>query len=200
MTSYPIGLLLIASLACGQIGGAPQAQPGQSVPPSAPSQGGAQRGVPTPQPPGKTPSEPTVVHRLETVIWNPAAGELSWVITVWNVNGATEQQIAKKDYSVKLDNATMRSNGEVRTFDQEEAKQVRMVMDLISAYAVVSTVWWERGQGGKPGAPETDGGKDKDKNKEQEKPAPQSRPVTVSLPGPVAEVQSLPIVAPARGR
>jgi hypothetical protein len=169
MTSYPIGMFVIASLALGQDGGAKR--------PEAPE---------TTKPPAA--STPAVVHKLDTVVWNPAAKELSWVVSVWDLSGAVEKPLAKQTYSVKLDNATMKSNGETRSFDTEEARQVRLVMDMISAYAVGSTVWWERGLGDKEECPVPD------KNKDV-KPTPSTRPTTVALPGRVAVTLPAPQAA-----
>src|SRR6187549_3217587 len=72
MTSYPIGMFVIASLALGQDGGAKR--------PEAPE---------TTKPPAA--STPAVVHKLDTVVWNPAAKELSWVVSVWDLSGAVEK-------------------------------------------------------------------------------------------------------------
>ena len=163
MTSYPIGLFVIATLALGQDGGT--ARPESQSP--------------------KQPAEPAVVHKLDTVVWNPASKELSWVVSVWDLKGSLEKPLAKQNYTVRLDNATMNSNGETRSFDTEEARQVRLVMDMISAYAVGSTVWWERGMGQKEECPESD--KEKDL-----KPAPKSRPTSVTAPGSIATALPLP--------
>jgi hypothetical protein len=167
MTSYPIGMFVIATLALGQDGGAPH--PG--TPEKKPPAGSAQ----------------AMVHKLDTVVWNPAAKELSWVVSVWDRSGPTEKAVAKQTYCVRLENATMLSNGETRKFDTEEASQVRLVMDMITAYAVGSTVWWERGLGDKEESP------DPEKNKKDMKPAPGTRPTTVTMPAPIAVIRPAPI-------
>lgn len=41
----------------------------------------------------------------------------------------------------------MSVNGETRRFSEEEASNVRTLMDFISKYALESTVWWENGEG-----------------------------------------------------
>jgi len=37
----------------------------------------------------------------------------------------------------------MKANGEGRSFDKDEAESVHLLMDVISRYAVESTVWWK---------------------------------------------------------
>ena len=50
---------------------------------------------------------------------------------------------------MSIDSAVMKFNGEDRHFDPVEAKHVRALMDLLSVYAVESTVWWDQGKGEK---------------------------------------------------
>jgi hypothetical protein len=121
-------------------------------------QGGAQRG-------GKAP------RRLESVTWNSVKHQLTWVISKGEANGkAAPEKTPEKGqdrYEINMDNATMTYNGEVRRFSKEEASNVHMLMDLISKYAVDSTIWWDQGQGQKldgDGRP-VDGDKDNDKGK-----------------------------------
>jgi hypothetical protein len=63
-------------------------------------------------------------------------------------------------------------------------------MDMISTYAVESTVWWDHGEGTKLDGPvvplpdNKDGSKGKDEKDEKPKPTPKSSPVV--LHGPVA--------------
>jgi hypothetical protein len=114
-------------------------------------QGGAKRS-------GKAP------RRLESVTWNSVKHQLTWVIS------KSAEQAEKKgqdQYEINMDNATMKFNGEIRRFSKEEASNVHMLMDLISKYAVDSTIWWDQGQGQKldgDGQP-VDGGRDDGKVK-----------------------------------
>jgi hypothetical protein len=116
------------------------------------------------QPGGKAP------RRLESVTWNSVKHQLTWVISKGGGAESGKPDPAEKGqdrYEINMDNATMVYNGEVRRFSKEEASNVHMLMDLISKYAVDSTIWWDQGQGQKldrDGRP-VDGDGDKDEGK-----------------------------------
>jgi hypothetical protein len=107
--------------------------------------------------PGDTPRQDglLIVCKLETVTWNPETEELSWVVSMRSLNGGTDAPATQEKYTVHIDTAIMNSSGEGRRFDASEAKQVGELMDLISTYAVESTVWWTKGMGEKVDGTET---------------------------------------------
>ncbi len=98
---------------------------------------------------GQTPAAPEqATRRLESVTWNPVTHELAWVVSKgMQQNGSGYAPKSQDKYLINLDNATMTYNGEVRRFSEEEAANVRMLMDLISKYTVDSTIWWQQGHG-----------------------------------------------------
>jgi hypothetical protein len=100
-----------------------------------------------PTEPGPTPERPVkvVVRRLESVSWNPVRAELTWVLSVWDADVSTDRPAGQERYVIHLDDAFMEHEGETRDFDTDEAKRVRGWMDVISKYAVESTVRWGRG-------------------------------------------------------
>ncbi len=192
MTSYPIAAFLVAALAWGQDNGTERPKSAQpkndavqpkAVPPKAET---------TPPQPAK-PAETAVLHRLDSVTWNPATKELSWVVSVWDLEGNLEKPLARQAYAVRVDTATMNSNGETRGFDSEEARQVKLVMDMISAYAVGSTVWWEHGMGEKTECPKPEKGTTDNKGVPEKgtdgKTKPAAQPAPVVLPGPIASAR-----------
>jgi hypothetical protein len=155
--------------------------------------------------------EKTLVRRLEAVTWNPVRAELTWLVSVWSVQSGDRSLVAKERYTMHPDDAVMESDGEFRKFDADEAKRLRVLMDVISTYAVESTVWWDYGPDAKTEtqivpAPDGDsnskGGadrnkteKDTDKDKKIEKnkdsdEAPKSAPKAAPplLVGPKAEL------------
>jgi hypothetical protein len=140
----------------------------------------------TPEKPG-TPEKPVkvVVRRLESVAWNPVTAELTWQLSVWDASVSREQPVAHEGYVIHLDQAVMEFQGEARGFDTEEAQRVRSLMDLISRYAVESTVWWGRGEGQK--LPDHGTPSPEDHNGPKPKPAPggnedQSDPAQRAIP------------------
>ena len=139
-----------------------------------------------PAKPGSTDNQApkVLVRRLESVSWNPVRAELSWLVSVWDVDVSIEQPQARERYVMHLDDAKMEFQGEARSIDDTEARHVRSLMDLISTYAVESTVWWDRGEGspsdgqGTPSPKDGDGTKTKtDGQEEKDKPAPKPAPV-----------------------
>ena len=61
--------------------------------------------------------------------------------------GDAYQPNSKDRYEINMDNATMTVNGESRRFSEDEATNVRTLMDFISSIRLESTVWWEDGEG-----------------------------------------------------
>ena len=88
-------------------------------------------------------------RRLETVTWNPTTCELTWVVSEGNTSAGAYLPLARATYLVHVDAAVMQFNGEGRRFSQEEAQNVHTFMDILSQYAIGSTIWWELGQGEK---------------------------------------------------
>jgi hypothetical protein len=128
--------------------GKPEANGGSAEQPSAGQAPSSEKAVPdkpVPEKPVKV-----VFRRLESVSWNPVSAELTWMLSVWDPAISTEQPAGQERYVIHLDKAVMEFKQESRGFDSEEAKRVRSLMDLISRYALESTVWWGRG-GGTPG-------------------------------------------------
>ncbi len=99
-------------------------------------------------------------RRLESVTWSPSDHKLSWVISSGTKDTAGKYKPVKSQtYNIDMSAATMTLNGEGRRFSRDEAKNVQVLMDLVSKYAVESTVWWDQGQGtplGKENKNETD--------------------------------------------
>lgn len=87
------------------------------------------------------------VRRLESVSWNPVTGELTWIVSKGKKVSGVFNAAAKDTYIIRIDEALMKFEGERRGFDPEEAKNVHGLLDLLSRYAVESTIWWEKGQG-----------------------------------------------------
>ncbi len=90
-------------------------------------------------------SEKPKHHRLETVTWNPVTEELTWVISSGEKTGGGYVPAATEKYTIHMDSALMNFRGEGRRFSEDEAERVHILMDLISSYAVESTIWWEHG-------------------------------------------------------
>ena len=171
-------------------------------------QGGANRGGTVVKPPDKQP-EKALVRRLEAVTWNPVRAELTWMVSVWNFQSGERSLVAKERYTMHPDDAVMESDGEFRKFDSAEAKRLRILMDVISTYAVESTVWWDYGPDakvetqvipmpdddagakGNANRDKTDKDADKDPDKDEKpKPAPKPAPTPnapKALVGPKAE-------------
>ena len=90
---------------------------------------------------------PLQFRRLESVTWNSVKHELKWDISTGERDGSGYRPHSNDRYEINMDNATMTVNGESRRFSEDEAANVRTLMDFISKYAVESTVWWEKGEG-----------------------------------------------------
>jgi hypothetical protein len=98
-------------------------------------------------------------RRLETITWNSVQHEFTWVISKGERQDAGYKALSQQNYRINMDKATMTFNGETRRFSKQEAQNVHALMDLISKYAVDSTIWWDQGNGepsdGKEGVDET---------------------------------------------
>jgi hypothetical protein len=131
MKTFLATLAVFASVACAQE-----------------SSGSAQQKAP--EPGAKEPAKSPVVCRLESVTWNPVRAEMTWLVSIWDVKSDSDRPAALERYSIHPDAAVMEFNGEARNFDAEEAKHVRMLMDMISTYSVHSTVWWDHASNSEP--------------------------------------------------
>jgi hypothetical protein len=87
----------------------------------------------------------TIVKKLETVTWNPATAELSWVLSVWDPAFSQDQPKEQETYTIHVDSAMMNFQGEGRQFDTEEVLRMQVLMDIVSSYIIDSTAWWARG-------------------------------------------------------
>ncbi len=91
-------------------------------------------------------------RRLESVTWNSVTHELTWVVSNGEKNSASNgsyKPLSSQTYHINMDEAVMDYQGEKRRFSRQEAENVRVLMDILSKYAIESTVWWEDGQGQK---------------------------------------------------
>ncbi len=95
----------------------------------------------------KKPESPASLRRLESITWDSVKHELTWDVSKGDKKGDSYQPHSKDRYAINMDNATMTVNGETRHFSEDEAANVRTLMDFISRYALESTVWWENGEG-----------------------------------------------------
>lgn len=87
-------------------------------------------------------------RRLESVTWNSVNHQLIWVISKGEKKeGTSYTPLSNEQYEISMDKATMTFHGETRKFSKEEATNVHALMDLISKYAVDSTIWWDQGHG-----------------------------------------------------
>jgi hypothetical protein len=94
---------------------------------------------------------PLRIHRLESVTWDVATCELVWVVSTGIKIGSRYTPSERQTYRMDMDAAVMQVGLEKRAFDIEEAEGVHDLLDLISRYAAESSIWWENGEGDKPG-------------------------------------------------
>lgn len=112
-------------------------------------------------------------RRLESVSWNSVDHKLTWVISSGEKKSGQPYEIkATETYDIDLDSAVMIFHKERRKFSTKEAESVHVLMDLISKYAVESTIWWDDGQGQRV-----------DEDGKPQDPIPESRPVPTHAPG-----------------
>ncbi len=111
------------------------------------------------------------LRRLESVTWDSVKHQLRWDISKGEEKENGYQPQSTDRYEINMDKATMTVNGKSRRFSEDEAANVRTLMDFISKYAVESTVWWENGEGepvdGKEAPTKPDKPKPEDRNKER---------------------------------
>jgi hypothetical protein len=114
-----------------------------------------------------------VVRRLESVTWEPLQGQLTWVVSVWDLHSDMSHPAELERYAIHVKLGTMESKGESRRFEVPE-DDLHALMDIISVYAMRSTIWWEQTGDADRQAPPgivPDGAKDKPKGDgQQEKP------------------------------
>ncbi len=130
-------------------------------------------------------TNPHIPRRLESVTWNSVTHELTWVVSSGQKVADGYKPTAKQDYRINMDKATMTYQGQTRRFSDEEAANVRVLMDLVSKYAADSTIWWDDGQGipldpnGKP-MPGQNQNPNEDKPKSNPK-SPDTNPVVLRV-------------------
>lgn len=117
---------------------------------------------------GKSVTSP-VLRRLEAVTWDPLQAQLIWVISVWDLESDMSKPAELERYTIHVNDGVMEKDGERRAFAIPK-DDLNTLMDIISTYAMRSTVWWGHGATpggpGAPGAPQDGGSGTKDKNKD----------------------------------
>jgi len=164
-----LAIVLFSSVGKAQgNGGAAEKPPAQPAP------------VPEKSTPGPEKPAKVLFRRLESVSWDPVSKELTWMLSVWDPTVSTEQPTGQERYVIQLDKALMQFQEETRGFDSDEAKRVRSLMDMISRYALESTVWWGRGGG----TPDDHGNSpnERDRSNPKEAPEDQSKPPLKGTP------------------
>ncbi len=126
-------------------------------------------------------AEDKTTRRLESVTWVPGEHRLTWVISAGTRDKTGKYKPGKSTtYLIDMSAATMTLNGEGRRFSRDEAKNVHALMDLISKYAVESTIWWDQGQGTPLGKEDKSDTEVNDRNTPRPKPAiPARRPAAL---------------------
>jgi hypothetical protein len=132
-------LIALPAASCAQT---EEAAPGEKT---ARNRVAAQRQRPTAE--EDAPPDDRATRRLESVTWDSVRHQLAWVVSKGEKDGPEYKPLAKQEYLINMDKATMTVHGETRGFSREEAVNVRVLMDLIAKYAVDSTVWWDGGEG-----------------------------------------------------
>src|SRR5215469_4820439 len=82
------------------------------------------------------------VRRLESVTWDPLQAQLTWVISVWDLDSDMSKPTALERYAIHVDKGLMESGGEQRPFEAP-GSDIHALMSIISTYAMRSTIWWE---------------------------------------------------------
>ena len=95
----------------------------------------------------KKPNDAVSLRRLESITWDSVKHQLTWDVSRGERKEDAYQPQSKDRYQINIDMATMTVNGEIRRFSEDEAVNVRKLMDFVSRYALESTVWWENGEG-----------------------------------------------------
>ena len=121
-------------------------------------------------------------RRLETVTWNPTTCELTWVISEGERSAGSYLPVTRATYVIHMDSAIMQFDGEGRRFSQDEAENVHALMNILSEYAVESTIWWDMGQGEKLDEQKNITPSNKDDNKAPDPAKFRVRPASVAAP------------------
>jgi hypothetical protein len=121
--------------------------------------------------------------RLVSVTWDLATHKLIWMVDQGTLVDGEFVASSGVKYEVSPDDAFMAFGGEKRSFGQEEAANLHLLLDLLSRYCVDSVVWWDRGPDPTAPAP---GPVTKPEHQEQPKPliTPSGKPVKVAQPKP----------------
>lgn len=174
MKSFLAALILLTGLGYAQQGG----QADRKAPPDDHSV------KPEDQSGKKSPT--AVLRRLEAVTWDPLESKLIWAVSVWDLGSDMSKPAAVERYAIRVNDGVMERDGVQRAFAVPGA-DLHTLMDVISTYAMRSTVWW--GNGGADGqkAPDlmpdgTDGTKDKSKGDgrdDKPKPPPAGKAIAV---------------------
>jgi hypothetical protein len=130
-------------------------------------------------------AEDKSARRLESVTWSPVDHKLTWTVTEGSVVDGRFQGNGKSTYEIRMDKALMSVKGEDRRFSKSEAVSVHALMDLVSKYAVESTVWWDAGEGD----PVDPGKSNVDKPSERESPVPERKRPKKAEPGDARVIQ-----------
>jgi hypothetical protein len=94
---------------------------------------------------GQEKEKPTgCVRRLESVMWEPLQGQLTWVVSVWDLGSDMSHPSELERYVIHVNAGTMDSKGEQRAFEVPKT-DLHALMDILSIYAMRCTIWWERG-------------------------------------------------------
>jgi len=120
---------------------------------------------PQDQPGKKVPA--AVMRRLEAVTWDPLASQLIWCVSVWDLESDMSKPADLERYVIDINAGVMESNGERRRLDIP-SEELHALTNILSTYAMRSTVWWGRtatdDQDSPGAAPDgTNGSKDKTK-------------------------------------
>jgi hypothetical protein len=177
MKSFLAALIVLTGLGFAQQGG--QADP--KTPPEDRSR------PPEDQSGNKSPA--AILRRLEAVTWDPLESKLIWCVSVWDLGSDMSKPTGLERYTIHVNDGVIERDGVQRPFAVPGA-DLHALMDIISSYAMRSTVWW--GHGGADGkqtpglAPDgTNGTKDKTKGDGQDdkpKPLPAGKSIA-ALPG-----------------
>jgi hypothetical protein len=84
-------------------------------------------------------------RRLENVTWNPTTYELTWVVSEGDKSTGVYLPLTRSTYLVHMDSGIMQFNGEDRRISEEEAENIYTLMNILSEYAIESTIRWELG-------------------------------------------------------
>jgi hypothetical protein len=134
--------------------------------PAPQSQGSADRMV--------LPKEP--LRKLSSVTWDLDTHKLVWTVQKGDrVNGKFVSS-SEEQFEISPDQAMMELGAEKRLFDDQEAVQLRRLLDTLSVYCAESVAWWEQGEG----TPVDDKAPREKTDKPTQPSKPESKPVKVN--------------------